>query len=114
MRNYFTVFDMEYSIVGLSPHASSPASLNIFDRKVPDANLEYLASTDDLTLDSLGLLSNIVFAFTLIVCCCIIYAYLTGQSIDIQVTTTVENLQKLLKEDRKGSDEKGTELIVIN
>jgi hypothetical protein len=111
LRNYFTVFDMEYGIVGLSPHSSSPATLNIFDRQVPDATLE--ASTDALTLDSLAFLSNTVFAICLIVCCCIIYSYITGESIHIEVTTTVENMQKLLNDQRKGSDEKGTELIVI-
>jgi len=72
---------MEYGIVGLSPHASSPATLNIFDRKIPDAILE--PSSDPLTLDSLAFLSNVVFTICLIVCCCVIYAYCTGESIDI-------------------------------
>lgn len=106
---------MEYSLVGLSPHASSPATLNIFDRQLPDATLDYLASTDDLTLDSLGFLANCVLIVCIIICCCVIYSLVTGQDINIEVNSAVENMQKLLKEaPQKGSGvETGTELIVI-
>ena len=74
LRNYFTVFDMEYGIVGLSPHTSSSATLNMFDRKVPDASIDNIAPADDLTIDSLGFFANVSLVLFLLICCCCIYS----------------------------------------
>jgi len=40
LRNYYTVFDMEYNLVGLGPHTASLATLNLLDRTAPTEDLK--------------------------------------------------------------------------
>ena len=70
LRNYYTVFDMEYSLVGLGPHTNSLTVLSLSDRTAPSDTLETM---DWLTIEGIGHFSNItVFILLVILVSCII------------------------------------------
>jgi hypothetical protein len=81
MRNYFTVFDMEYNLIGLSPHSSSLASLNIFDRVAPNLPLTDLSRSTDENLFAFGVVSNILMPITILLIVCLIYYLVTGKKL---------------------------------
>ena len=80
MRNYYTVFDMEYNLIGLGPHTQSLAVLNMLDVAIPT---DILDAPDYLTIEGLGIFSNIVgFIVIVIVLACICNCCQNGGTIE--------------------------------
>ena len=123
LRNYYTVFDMEYGLVGLGPHTNSLTVLSVSDRLAPSDTLEAM---DWLTIESIGHVANFtVFILVVILVSCII-SCCKGEDWTIEVIVSkvrgffgrrklsLTHDEALRKVGMLKSSEMTTELIVLN
>jgi len=123
LRNYYTVFDMEYSLVGLGPHANSLTVLSVTDRTAPSDTLETM---DWLTLESIGHITNFTVFILLVILVSFIISCCKGETWSIEVIYTkvrglfgrkkssVTHEEPLRKSGLMKKIEMTTELIVLN
>ncbi len=112
MRNYYTVFDMDYDIIGLGPHQKSLAVLSFTDKDVPADNLPTLI-TDYNMIRMLGHFYNVLFVIIIIllICCC--YQLITTGEISVTVETTLNHIKNITDKKKHLKEEYNTELILI-